>query len=234
MVPDATPLSAARQGAPPRGDALRPVASPSARGETCAVVRALAIVGTLALLWISRGTLGGGAGDAAELGFAPWQRAFATLAADLQRDLRELHEAGEEAVRWRGDRGSWPAPAELAADSIAPFAPRPGAPPRRFERSDAPYLLQYLGHADGVRSLLLQVMEPRPGENEGEGGAPLPPDEQHRVLPDGKVLHVSYWVGPTPQDDRAPRGAFLADPARHGFEQVLFGSPAATPTAEAR
>lgn len=154
--------------------------------------------------------------------------------AGLQRDLRELHEAGEDAVRWRGDHGGWPTSAELAALAIAPFAPRPGAPPRAFVRSDAPWLIQYLGHAEGARALLLQVLEPRPGENEGEGGTPLPPDEQHRILPDGKVLHVSYWIGPEPQGDSTPRGVFLADPARHGFEQVLFGSPAATPSAEAR
>jgi hypothetical protein len=223
MAPDATRNQSKRQGAPAGGSPLSPVASPSARGETFAVVRAAVVIGALTLVWISRGPRGDDDGD--DPGFAPWQRAFSTLDPDLQRDLRELHEAGEEAVRWRGDRGAWPAPADLAAESIAPFRPRPGAPERTFRRSDLPYLVQYLGHLDGRRSLLLQVMEPRPGENEGRDGASLPPDEQHRTLPDGSVLHLSFWVGPEPVADRTPHGEFLADPARHGFEQVLFGRP---------
>lgn len=223
MVNDATPVAARRQGDRPQGGVLRRIAPPDPRQETFQVARAAVIVLAGALLWIGRGA-GTDARTAGDDGFTPWQRAFASLPAPLQRDLRELHEAGEETLRWRDDRGTWPAVADLGSDGIVPFAPSQRDPARVFERRVAPYALQYLGRAAESRALLLQVLEPRPGEDEGQGGLPVPLDEQHRRLADGTLLHVSFWIGPEPASDRSPRGAFLADPALAGFEQVLFGA----------
>lgn len=202
----------------------RRIAPPDRRRETVAVVRAAVLIVAAALLWIGRSRGRDRADDSVTA--APWEIAFTALTPSLQRDVRELHEAAEEALRRRADDGRWPSVAQLAADEIAPFEPLPGRKlPRAFVRVEAPFAWQYVGNAPGERTLLLQVLEPRPGENEARPGVPLAPDERHRVLPDGTVLHVSFWIGPeaaagTTETTR-PAAQFLGDPALAGFSEVL-------------
>ncbi len=200
------------------------------RGESASAVRAALLVVVVALLWIGGRNRGAsnGAGDGAAARL-PYQIAFATLPSELQRSLRELHEGTLELIRLRGDDGRWPEAARLAAEGIPPFADDGVARGRRrWSSLSSPYLRQYLGSAnreDGTRALLIQLLEPRPGEMEGrDPRAPVMLDEQHRRLADGTLLHVSFWIAPT--GFRSERDEPIADPARAGFQQVLTGSSA--------
>jgi len=213
MVQDATTAKTTEQGAA----RLRRVAPLDRRRESAAVARLALVVAVVALLWIGR--RGGGIGRGDER--LPWQVAFASLPSVAQRQVRELHEACDEALRFRGDAGRWPTVEELAADGIAPFATKATA----CARANAPYAWQYLAQpaaAGGARPLLLQLLEPRPGDTEGtDPRAPVVEDETHRLLKDGTLLHVGFWIGP---ESGSAVDRFLADPAAAGWQQVVRDS----------
>jgi hypothetical protein len=215
MVQDATTAPTTEQGAA----RLRRVAPPDRRRESAAVARLALLVAVVALLWIGRRGAGLGRGD--EL--LPWQVPFASLPSVVQRQVRELHEACDEALRFRGDQGRWPTVAELAADGIAPFAD--GA--TTSARASVPYVWQYAAKpakAGGARPLLLQLLEPRPGDTEGsDPRAPVVEDETHRKLADGTLLHVAFWIGP---ERECAIDRYLADPAVAGWQQVMRDAPA--------
>jgi len=210
MVQDATTAPTTGQGAA----RLRSVAPPDRRRETAAVARLALVVAVVALLWIGRRGSGIGRGDL----LLPWQLPFASLPSVTQRQVRELHEACDEALRFRGDRGRWPTVAELAADGIAPFA----TPATTSARANAPYAWQYAvspAKSNGARPLLLQLLEPRPGDTEGaDPRAPVVEDETHRRLSDGTLLHVGFWIGP---ESESVVDRFLVDPAAAGWQQVV-------------
>lgn len=225
MERDATTVTSPRQGG--HAPVLRPVAPP-AQGESAAVVRAAAVIAVAALLWIGRD--GGGERDGALALDAPWQVRFAELEPREQRLVRELHEAALELLRARDD-GPWPEVAALAGEGIAPFATAgPRAPRQDVARAHAPFAWQYAGRPldDVATPWLLQVLEPQPGELEGrDPSRPLAPDEQHRRLRDGTLLHVSFWIGRAGQ--RNLPGGWLPDPARFELRQVLSGLPPPAP-----
>lgn len=205
---------------------------PSRRGETAAAARAAAAVAIGALLWIGGAGLRGAPSSAAPM--AAWQRRFADLEPALQRALRELHEGAVEALRLRGEEGSWPDVDRLAADGVPPFADDGvDRGRRRFVRGVERNDVQYAGlpaRDDGTRSLLLRLLEPLPGDPEGsDPRVPLEPDEQHRRLADGTLLHVSFWIGPE-RPHRAVEPP-VRDPAREGWTQVLSGIDAVAPPA---
>lgn len=238
MERDATPPAdrqqGERSGAPaPRAASLVRVASPDGRGETAGVVRAAMAVTVVALLWIGRthGSSGAGGGALEQ----PWQVAFAALDGAAQRHVRALHEATLELLRAREESGGWPTVEALAADGIEPFASAVArTSPLEFRRLQRGGAWQYLGVARAgatAHAQLIQLLEPQPGDLEGrDPRQPLAFDEQHRRLRDGTLLHVSFWIAPP---ERAVAGGeFLADPALHGFRQVLSGlAPGAKPRA---
>ncbi len=226
IVDDATNANRGQQGDDSR---LVTVTPPDRRGETAAVVRAAVAIAVVALLWIGRGNqaLGGADNAATE---QPWQRLFAGLPGSAQRAVRELHEAALELLRLRDEVGAWPDVATLAADGIEPFAGAAAKRDATFAREQRAGAWQYIGRpAAGATAgaLLLQILEPQPGELEGrDPRVPVALDEQHRRLRDGTLLHVSFWIA-TDGASALPEG-FLADPALHGLRQVLIGPSART------
>jgi hypothetical protein len=210
------------------------VLPPSRRGETGAVLRAAAIVVAGSLLWIG----GARSGDDETSGagaLLPFQASFVELEPALQRAVREMQEGAIEAMRARGGEGKWPDAARLAAEGVPPFADDGVDRGRRLWTSSIErYAFQYLGvpaaRGDGTAPLLIQLLEPPPGDLEGrDPRIPLPPDEQHRRLADGTLLHVSFWVGP--RGSSPPAGAFVKEPALEGFLQVLSGISETRPAA---
>lgn len=224
MVQDATTAPTTEQGAA----RLRRVAPPDRRRESAAVMRLAVVVLIVALLWI--GQRGSGIGRGNEL--LPWQVSFASLPSVQQRQVRELHEACDETLRFRDDQGRWPTVAELAADGIAPFA----AATMASARVNVPYVWQYVARpaaapASGERPLLLQLLEPRPGDTEGtDPNVPVVEDENHRLLKGGTLLHVEYWIGPA---SASAVDGFVADLAAAGWQQVIRDT-AATAGGDAR
>ncbi len=201
------------------------VLPPSRRSETGTIVRVAVVIAVGALLWIG----GRRARAAREIGgrvLLPFQVSFAELEPALQRAVRELHEGALEALRLRGAEGRWPDAARLAAELVPPFADDGvDRGRRRWSSRAAPFAFQYLGRPsrdDGTRALLLRILEPPPGDLEGrDPRASLAPDEQHRRLADGTLLHVSFWIesaGVMPSSEEIVR-----EPALEGWNQVLCG-----------
>ena len=56
------------------------------------------------------------------------------------------------------------------------------------------------------------------------GEKPPPPsviDEEHHVLPDNTLLHVTYWKRPA----QNLRAGMIVDPAIEGWQQIRVKSP---------
>lgn len=157
-------------------------------------------------------------------GLLPYQVLFRDLPSAEQRVFRSMQEGAGEAVRRRGADGGWPAVDALAADAVPPFAPDvlDKARLRWSGRSDGLFA-NYLGVpsvADGMPAWLIMVQEPDPVTGE----KPPPPsvvDEEHQVLPDGTLLHVTYWKRPP----AGLRDALVIDPAIEGWQQIRLRSP---------
>jgi hypothetical protein len=180
----------------------------------------------------------------------PYQRLFASLGGAEQRMFRELQEGLLEAENVRGavpagrarqgrrespGGGGWPAPEQLAAQGVPPFADvaLPHAPRYRWTMRRAGLAVGYLGEAadGGAPAWLLLVQEPDPLAPADPAAPPpgAPNDEVHHRLPDGTVLHVGVWMHP-------PRGAgaavagydddtALAAPYARGWTQLLSSAP---------
>jgi hypothetical protein len=127
-------------------------------------------------------------------------------------------------VRLRASAGAWPTVAALADAGIPPFAAdvldKSGL---RWERRDEGLVTTYLGvpSRDGsdMPAFLILIVEPMPGA--GEQPAPAVVDEEHQLLPDGTLLHVTYWKRAT---GSSPPGS-VADPALQGWSQLRVNSP---------
>jgi hypothetical protein len=153
----------------------------------------------------------------------PYQVLFRDLPGDQQRVFRAMQEGVTEALRMRAESGSWPSVASLAAAGIPPFAPdvldRAGL---RWSRRDATLLIEYVGvpSADaGMPAFLILIQEPGPGG--GERPSPSVLDEEHQMLPDGTLLHVTYWKR---SPDSLPAG-LVPDPALEGWSQIRVNNP---------
>jgi hypothetical protein len=171
-------------------------------------------------------TLGGRAGAPADAtrSLLPYQVLFRDLPSGEQRVFRAMQEGAGEAVRMRSEAGGWPPVDALSDGGIPPFARDP------LDRASLRWTLQrdglvanYVGtpaSTDGSPLFMIHVQEPDPVTGE----KPPPPsvvDEEHQLLADGSLLHVTYWKRPPP--DRA--AGTIADPALAGWRQIRVKSP---------
>jgi hypothetical protein len=157
-------------------------------------------------------------------GLLPYQVLFRDLPSAEQRVFREMQEGAGEAVRLRGERGTWPSVDELSTAGVPPFArdvlDKSGL---RWNGQRDGLFVNYLGlpsAAGDAPALLILVQEPDPVTGE----KPPPPsvvDEEHQVLADGTLLHVTYWK-------RSAAGlhpGLIVDPAIEGWQQIRVKSP---------
>jgi hypothetical protein len=162
---------------------------------------------------------GGSVSGAAATGPAvlAYQVLFRDLPGPEQRTFRAMQEGAMEAVASRGSGGTWPSVESMASDGIAPFAPDP------LERSGLRWTLrhdellyQYIGiPSDAVApAFMIFVLEPEPTTGEKPVSGMV--DEEHQLLADGTLLHVTYWkrIGASmPQ-------SLVWDPALEGWTQI--------------
>jgi hypothetical protein len=66
---------------------------------------------------------------------------------------------------------------------------------------------------------MIFIQEPDP--TTGEKAVPSVVDEEHQSLPDGTLLHVTYWKGS--RDSVAP--SIILEPAMDGWLQIRVKSP---------
>ena len=168
------------------------VIPPSKSNESVSVLLVSGAIVLVSLYAIAARTgLGARAAQADNL---PFQMVFQDLPGLEQRIVRELTEGFAEAKRVRGTTGAWPSPADLARDQIPPFAAdaldRSGY---RWSLKNERLLFNYLGTParEGSPEFLLVVQEPEP--TGGETAVAGVVDEEHELLPDNKLLHVTYW-----------------------------------------
>lgn len=188
------------------------VQPPSAAGETAQVAQAIALIAVVALLAGSAGRTLSGAGA----GLATHQVRFVDQSPDVQRAYRELAAGLEEILAIRQAGGAWPAASALAQEGIEPFGA--AAWERRYENG----ILNYVGRDGRDPSspyYLLSVVEPTPGST-GREGHTGPADETHRVLADGRWVHVGIWMNPQP----ASGTAALEWPQRAGWTEIVNGA----------
>ncbi len=197
------------------------VVPPSKSNESISVLLTSGVIVLFALYAIAARTgLGARAAQADNL---PFQTLFQDLPGPEQRIVRSLREGFTEAKRVRAEQGAWPDPALLARDQIPPFAPdaldREGY---RWSKKQERLLVNYLGTPgkQGSAEYLLVVQEPEPVG--GETAAAGVVDEEHELLPDGKLLHVTYWRRKFAGG--AAAAPIFSRPEVEGWTQVRLGT----------
>jgi uncharacterized protein DUF6162 len=166
---------------------------------------------------------GGKVSDAAASGPAvlAYQVLFRDLPSPEQRIFRAMQEGALEAIAVRGSGKAWPSVETMAADGVAPFAPDPlDRSGLRWTLRHDELLYQYIGIPSDARapSFMIFALEPEP--TTGEKAVPGIVDEEHQLLPDGTLLHVTYWkrIGASmPQ-------SLVWDPALEGWTQIRVTS----------
>lgn len=154
------------------------------------------------------------------LGF---QVLFRDLPSPEQRVFRAMQEGMTEGLRLRTESGTWPAVETLASTGVPPFARDvldKSALGWSLQRDGA--LNEYVGipaAGSGAPSFLILAQEPPPSG--GETPQPGTVDEEHQLLPDGRLLHVTYWKRLPP----APSASLVPDPALAGWQQIRITSP---------
>jgi hypothetical protein len=196
------------------------VLPPSRRDEEMGVFLTAAFV-VLCVIYIVGFERGGpvSAPDAAKgRGLLPYQVLFRDLPGPEQRMFRQMQEGALEAVRARAADSTWPTPEKLANDGIPPFAADPiDKSPLRWTLRNAGLFYQYVGVAaqpERSQAFMISIAEPEPAT--GEKPVPSVVDEEHQVLPDGTLLHVTYWKGS--RDSVAP--SVILEPAMDGWLQI--------------
>ena len=167
---------------------------PPSRAREGANVALLSLGILLAALYAILLRVGGPAADAARADSLPFQVTFQELPSDEQRMFRELGEGFSEAKRIRGAEGKWPSPERLARDQIPPFAPDAiDHAGYRWTLLQDGLVLNYVGTPaqEGNPELLLLIQEPEAVGAEQPNAAVI--DQEHVLLPDGKLLHVTDW-----------------------------------------
>ena len=209
------------------------VMPPSYAGEDVWVVAMVAFI--LLCATSSLALRGGLELDAPSRGRSGTDRlSFQILFRDLpfaeQRVFREMQEGLTEAMGRRASAGSWPTVDALAQADIPPFAPDPldKAAVRWTMQRDG-LVVNYhgvptAGSADSPEFLIL-IQESDPATAQ-QTSLPSLADEEHRFLPDGLLLHVTYWERP-----RAPAasGAPFGQPELLGWLQIRVTGPFQTP-----
>ena len=163
-------------------------------------------------------------GARSERALLPFQVLFRDLPSPEQRVFRAMQEGLGEALRLRADTGNWPAVGSLAAAGIPPFAPdvldKAGF---HWSVQRADLFVNYLGVPSvpgDAPAFLILIQEPDPVTGE-KAPPPSVVDEEHQLLPDGTLLHVTYWKG-SPGDLRP---GIIMDPAIEGWKQIRVKSP---------
>lgn len=200
------------------------VVPPSKSNESVSVLLVSGAIVLVALYAIAARTgLGARSAQADSL---PFQMVFQDLPGPEQRIVRELTEGFAEAKRVRGVTGKWPAPADLARDQIPPFA-EDALDRARYQWSlkQERLLFNYLGTpaSEGSPEFLLVVQEPEPAG--GETAVAGVVDEEHELLPDGKLLHVTYWR----RKFAAGPEVIYPRPEIEGWTQIRLGTAKETP-----
>lgn len=152
-------------------------------------------------------------------GLLPFQTLFADLPPEEQRIFRQMQEGFDEALVEHERDGEWPGVERLARSGVPPFVRDPLDQARtRWERRSEDPVTIYLGVPTApwtFPSYLIRIQPPDPQAIE-RLNARTALDEEHRALPDGTLLHVTYW-----RRDRAPDGDVgMQDPARAGWVQI--------------
>jgi len=145
----------------------------------------------------------------------PFQVQFADLPSPAQRTFRSLQEGFLEAQAQRTPKGVWPSATSLAAQGIPPFAADPtDKSGLQWSSSQRELLVNYLGVPAKGPLFLLVIVEP--GASGERAGAAPAVDEEHRLLSDGTLLHVTYWM-----KTKGVRPDGLVDaPALEGWSQI--------------
>ncbi len=158
------------------------------------------------------------AGSPASTGVLPFQVLFRDLPAGEQRMFREMQEGVVEMLATGPSRGDWPSVAALEKQGIPPFAPDV------LDKADTQWTLQrdrllyeYVGipSADvSAPAFMIMILEPDP--QNGEKADPSLVDEEHQLMPDGRLLHVTYWEHAPPH----PSPEVALDPSKSGWMQI--------------
>ncbi len=207
------------------------VAPPSA-GDEATWVALTAVFIVLCVIYIvgferygSGGSAQGNAQSAAIL--LPYQVFFSDLAGPEQRIFREMLEGAAEAVAMRASARAWPSVAALAAQGIPPFAADVLDKSRLTwtllrEDTAGGLIFEYVGRPsadEATAAFLLFIQEPDP--QTGEKATASMVDEEHQLLPDGKLLHVTYWKHTV----TGVTGDLIREPALGGWKQIRVKSP---------
>jgi hypothetical protein len=196
---------------------------PSRSGESLAVAMIAAFIAMCAVYTISirKGAAGlPGNGATRSVDSLSFQTTFQELPGPEQRIVRELLEGFTEAKRLRAETRAWPAPEKLAADQIPPFAQdvldKMGY---RWTLRQVRLVVNYVGTATapGSPDFLLMIQEPEPAD--AYLPQPKVEDEEHQLLPDGKLLHVTYWMRPA----GGVPAAIIARPEIERWTQIRVG-----------
>jgi hypothetical protein len=214
---------------PPRPAPLRTVeVSPPSRADEAGWVLLAAGFVVLCVIYTygfeRQGLRAPSGAGAAGSGLLPYQVLFRDLPSPEQRVFREMQEGAGEALRLRGEAGTWPSVDQLSTAGVPPFARDVlDKSELRWTGQRDGLFVNYLGQpsaAGDAPALLILVQEPDPVTGE----KPPPPsvvDEEHQVLADGTLLHVTYWkrsaVGLHP--------GLIVDPAIEGWQQIRVRSP---------
>jgi len=153
----------------------------------------------------------------------PFLVLFRDLPGKEQRIFRAMQEGLQEALRMRSKDGNWPGVASLADLDIPPFVPDVLDKSRLTwtQYRDGP-LVEYLGvPARGTDMPAFLIFIQEPGPSGGEQFVPSVVDEEHQLLPDGKLLHVTYWK----RTPTSVRRAATSDPALEGWLQIRITNP---------
>lgn len=151
----------------------------------------------------------------------PFQLLFADLPSAAQRVFRSMQEGFSEAQVQRTQKGIWPTAESLAGQGIPPFAKDPtDHSGLEWTSGQRDLLINYLGVPKNGPLFLLVIVEPG---SSGERAAALSPgvaDEEHQLLANGTLLHVTYWMkAPGP-----PPTGLVNAPALEGWSQIRAGS----------
>ena len=160
---------------------------------------------------------------AAQAVASPFERRFQDLPAADQRLYRAIQEGVVEAERTRSSTGRWPGVEELGRAGVPPFAPDPlDAAGYKWLSVQTGPKVDYIGvprPGSGREAFFAVIVEPDPGDPND----PLAPvDEIHHRLGDGRMIHVTVWMGPPLADTRE---AFSLLPPEKGYRQVVSTTP---------
>lgn len=203
------------------------VVSPSAGDELVWLLNTAAFIVVVVIYIVAFETIGSGrnASLGPNDGLLPYQVLFRDLPTADQRMFRAMQEGAGEAERLRAADGAWPTTTSLAEAGIPPFArdPLDKAGLRWSERSER-LVVNYLGvspAAGSSQAFLILIQEPDPVTGE-KAQPPGVVDEEHQLLTDGTLLHVTYWKKGEP----SLRPGVVGDPAMAGWTQIRVTSPA--------